>query len=376
MDLAASSRRRLAAALAAAAATAKMTHRQRVLAALQFQPTDRVPYDIMEGAVWPELMDYFRREHGLEDAAAVYDFLDTDFRWAGMQCRRPDDPARQTPPAVDRQYIFAKDVTAGPLAEARTAADVEAHNWPDPAWWSPGDYAAARRRWPDHALVFSAGWMPLFWGACEAFGMENALILLHTRPAVFEAFVQRQHEFYTAILRRGLAAAGGHCDICWLGDDFAGQQAMMIRPELWRRYIAPRLAEQVAMARGHGMCVLYHSCGAVRPVLGDLIDMGVSALLVFQTIAAGMDAESIAAEFGGRLAFYGGIDVQQLLSFGTPEQVRRRVRENARAFAACGGYIAANSHHGVATIRGENVLAMCRASRDCNAQVVHSAAGQ
>ena len=103
------------------------------------------------------------------------------------------------------------------------------------------------------------------------------------------------------------------------------------------------------------MLVFFHSCGAVRPVLPDLVEMGVSALVVFQTRARGMDPESIAREFGGHIAFYGGIDVQQLLSFGTPEQVVDEVQRNVRAFSRCGGYIVANSHHGVDTIRGENL---------------------
>ena len=112
------------------------------------------------------------------------------------------------------------------------------------------------------------------------------------------------------------------------------------------------------------MYVLFHSCGAVRPVLGDLVDIGVDGLLVFQTTAADMDAESIAREFGGRLVFYGGIDVQQVLSFGTIDEVRKAVQANARAFAHCGGYVVANSHSSVATVRPENIHAMCDAARE------------
>jgi uroporphyrinogen decarboxylase len=98
-------------------------------------------------------------------------------------------------------------------------------------------------------------------------------------------------------------------------------------------------------------------------VLSDLIDIGVNGLLVFQTTARGMDVESIAREFGGRLVFYGGIDVQQLLSYGTVEEVEATVRANARAFADHGGYIVANSHHRVSTIKGDSIVAMCEAAK-------------
>ena len=205
--------------------------------------------------------------------------------------------------------------------------------------------------------------MPLFWSACDAFGMQEALIKMLAAPSVFDAFVRRQHEFYMDILSRGVEAAQGSCDICWLGDDYASQQAMTMNPDLWRRHIKPYLAEQVLLAREHDLLVLFHSCGAVRAILPDLIDIGVNALLVFQTTARGMDAPSISAEFGGKLAFYGGIDVQHLLSFGTPQQVRDQVRANVSAFERCGGYIVANAHHGVETIRGDNIVAMCGAAR-------------
>jgi uroporphyrinogen decarboxylase len=194
--------------------------------------------------------------------------------------------------------------------------------------------------------------------------VEAALTNLIAQPALFEAAVRCIHERYLDRLERGLAAAAGHCDICWLGDDFASQESLFLSPEHWRRFIKPGLAEQVALARQHGLPVLYHSCGAVRPVLGDLIDIGIHGLLVFQTRAAGMDPESIARDFGGRLVFYGGIDVQQLLSFGSPSEVEAEVQRNLRAFRHCGGYVVANSHHCVATIDGANVEAMCRAARN------------
>ena len=342
-----------------------MTPRERVLRTFRFEQTDRAAFDLMESTVWDELLDYFRANHGLEEIDQVVEFLDPDFRWIPLEYQGPAGEPAGADAAEQQNPTYSRHVAKGPLAGARTVADVEAHPWPDPAWTVPADYAQRRRQWPNHALVFLAPWRPLFWGACTAFGMEEALIKMHGEPALFDAFVRRQNEFYMDVLKRGLAAARGHCDICWLADDLASQKAMIMGPDLWRKRIKPHFAEQVRLAREHGMFVLFHSCGAVREILPDLIDVGVSALLVFQTTAAGMDAESIAAEFGGRLAFYGGIDVQQLLSYGTVEQVRDRVRANVRAFADCGGYIVANSHHCVATIKGENIVAMCQAARDC-----------
>jgi uroporphyrinogen decarboxylase len=101
----------------------------------------------------------------------------------------------------------------------------------------------------------------------------------------------------------------------------------------------------------------------VREILPDLIEVGVNGLLTFQTSAEGMEAESIARDFGGKLVFYGGIDVQQLLTFGSEEDVRREVRKNIDLFAECGGYVVANSHHCIANIQPRNMVAMLTEAR-------------
>jgi len=310
---------------------------------------------------------YFRETHGLENGEAIQDFLDTDCRWAGLRYVAPEDEkAPAPPPPVERQSRTYSDAVArGPLAEANTIADVESFwGWEDEDRWQPGDYAAIRARYPDHALVLGHTWTPLFWGACAAFGMEEALVRLHTDPVLVDAFIERQQAFYIGIMRRAVKAGQGICDICWLGDDYASQRNMLIAPDVWRRHIKPHLAEQVRLGREHGMYVLLHSCGAIRDIIPDLIDIGVNGLLVFQTTARGMDAESIAEEFGGKMVFYGGVDVQHLLSFGSVDEVKARVKANIKAFAKCGGYIVANSHHCIDTVKGENLVAMCEAARE------------
>jgi uroporphyrinogen decarboxylase len=342
-----------------------MDSRQRVLRTLRFEPADRAPCDLMEGCIWPELLEYYRKNHGLETADQVLDFLDTDFRWTFLEYVGPPAPPVAETTALE-QAASSKAVAYGPLAHASSLTEIEAYPWLDPAWFGPADYAAARHRWPDKALVFCPGWMPLFWTACELFGMQPAMTKILDEPEVFESLIQRQHAVVMNILERAAPAAGQHCDLAWLGDDFAHQQNMLVNPTLWRRFIKPYLAEQVSLLRRNGMLVLFHSCGAVRSVLHDLAEIGVNALLVFQTTARGMQAESIAREFGGKLAFYGGIDVQHLLSSGTPQEVEQTVRANLHAFTECGGYIVANSHHSLASIRGENITAMCNAVKTFN----------
>ena len=316
----------------------------------------------MEGTVWAELLDSFRHKHKFENAAQLLDYLDTDFRWARMVRSDQSEDTSNLLPAARRPGDLTSEVVEGPLANATSVAEVEMHSWVDPATFAAPDYSAVRERWPDHAVVVTAGWWPLFWGTCEAFGVESALINLVHHPALFEASVRAIHERYMDRLQRVLTAARDIADICWLGDDFATQESMFLSPDHWREFIKPYLAEQVALARSHGMYVLYHSCGSIRPVIRDLIDIGVNGHLVFQTNARNMNPESIAAEFGGNIVFYGGMDVQHLLSFGNSESVKNEVTRNVDSFRSCGGYVVANSHHRVLTIRGELIEAMCRAA--------------
>ena len=335
-----------------------MTPRERILRTFRFEQTDQVACDLMEGQIWPQLQEDFRHNHNCESFEQTIEYLNPDCRWLSMNYAGP-----QIDGGVERANTYSWKVSHGPLAGATTIAEVEASPEFDPAWWQAPDCAAARQRWPDHALVLFPGWMPLFWGACQAFGMEDGLTLLYTEPHVFEAYVQRRHERYMELLSVAAARARGICDLCWLGDDYASQQAMIMGPEMWRKFIKPYLTEQVRLLREHDLLVLFHSCGAVRSILPDLIDIGINGHLVFQTSAVGMNASSIARDFGGSLVFYGGIDVQQVLSFGTPDDVQAAVIENCRAFEHCGGYIVANSHHGLDSVRGMAIETMFTAGR-------------
>jgi uroporphyrinogen decarboxylase len=251
------------------------------------------------------------------------------------------------------------------LANARTIADLGAYSWPDPAWWDASEIGLARARDPDRALVLFIGWwlgFPLFCQACNLFGMEEALVKMISEPALFDAYVRRQSEFVLALMERCLRPAKGVADICWLADDVATQRSLIMSPEMWRRYFKEPTRRQADLAHKYGLFTLFHSCGAVREILPDLIDIGVDGLLTFQTSADGMDAASIARDFGGKMVFYGGIDVQQTLSFGTEAEVRREVRTLIDLFSDCGGFILSNAHN-IQSIKPANVVAMLTEAR-------------
>ena len=162
-----------------------MTHRERVLKTFQFQQPDRLAFDLMEGSVWQGLLDYFCDKVGLQNAIEVVNFLDNDFRWVRMrdvQAGESEEAVLGTPVVPDEKQKQPKKLTDGILADASTVQDIERFPWRNPDDWKEPDCREARHLWPDHALVFATGWMPLFWGACEAFGFSVGLLKLMTQP--------------------------------------------------------------------------------------------------------------------------------------------------------------------------------------------------
>ena len=342
-----------------------MTSRERVLETLAFHPADRLPYDLTDGRIWPELREYFLLEHGLRSNDEIFDFLGTDFRWIEVSLTPEAQKARSAD--SPRTPTETADYAAGPLASARIVDDVHRLYRPDllPSELEMPDFRAFRRRWPDHAVVLLPYATAYFWTTCRLFGMERALTTLADAPEVYRALLDKLAVDSHAVLEHFLERSRGFVDVVELWDDVAGQAGMLVDPAWWRRVMRPYLAAEVEMVHSVGARVLFHSCGAVRPILADLVEIGVDALEVFQVNAAGMEPRSVARELGGKRGFYGGIDVQHLLSCGTREEVAAQVRHNAACFRASGGYVVANCHSHIRTVQGRNIVAMCEAAREC-----------
>lgn len=335
----------------------KMTHRERVLKTFGFEQTDRPAFDLMESAIWPSLGEFFSKEYQLNTTEEVMDFLDSDFRWSLTWPK--------TEEADGKEKKFTVEVEEGYLSDVDSVAELDRKMQLDPETVDIPDFKAIREKYPDHALIFCPGWMPAFYNACRDFGMSNALCMMITDPEIISAYATKMGEYAHEVLMRGIrAGAGEYCDFYWMGDDFSGEESMMLSPELWRKLFRPQLAKQVRTARDAGMKVLFHSCGAVDAVYGDFIDMGINAHCGVQTSARNMNIERLAKEYGGKLVIYGGVDAQTTLVSCTPGQVEEQVRKNINVFRDCGGYVVSNSHHGLPDIKGENIVAMSRAAAE------------
>jgi len=162
-----------------------------------------------------------------------------------------------------------------------------------------------------------------------------------------------------AALDRMLESHGTGIDIVYMADDYCSQQGPLFSPCVFRELVLPYLTRTVETAHRHDKKFLLHVCGAVRPLLPMIIDAGVDMLEPIQIRAQGMDPEGLKRDFGQDLCFYGGVDLQQTLCRGTPQQVSEEVKRLIDILGREGGYVLGPGHTYIqidAPI--ENIMAM------------------
>jgi len=133
---------------------------------------------------------------------------------------------------------------------------------------------------------------------------------------------------------------------------------LLISPRMFHEFLLPRYRRIFKTVRRYGIRVFMHCCGAIRQAIPDLIDAGVEILNPVQTRARGMAADGLKRDFGEKLTFCGGMDVQSTLPFGTPEDVAQEVRDRIAILGKGGGYILDSTNFIQADTTAENVLAM------------------
>jgi uroporphyrinogen decarboxylase len=172
--------------------------------------------------------------------------------------------------------------------------------------------------------------------------METALVKMLTEPDMFQVVIDRITQFYLQANEIFYEATKGKLDAILIGNDFGSQRGLMLSPDLIRKYVWPGTKQLIEQAKRYGVKVIHHSCGSIYPIIQDLIDLGADAIHPIQAIAKDMSAEKMKEEFYGKVSFCGGVDTQELLAKGTPEQVYQRVQELKTLFPT--GLIISPSH--------------------------------
>jgi len=250
-------------------------------------------------------------------------------------------------------FNFAKDRTLQYETRTLTApgffedytdpSKIDDFAWPDPAkHLTPEACRKAVEMAPDAYPILGVLWSCHFQDACAAFGMEKALINLLLVPEMFTAVIERITEFYLRANEIFYEATQGKLDAVLIGNDFGGQRGLMVSPAHIRKFVMPTQKQIVDQAKDYSLKVIFHSCGSIYPLIPDLIKIGVDAIHPIQALAVNMEPEKLKREFGSRVSFCGGIDVQQLMVGGTPAQIYERVKELTKLFPT--GLIISPSH--------------------------------
>jgi len=210
---------------------------------------------------------------------------------------------------------------AHPIGTWSDLDDYLAHRLPDPA--APGRLDGALPALRMHGAnryVFGATHFALFERLHCLRGMENTLEDFYAAPREVERLLDALTEYYLGVIHAWGRLDG--VDALFMTDDWGTERALMISPLMWRRFFAARYRRLCDAAHGQGLQVVFHSCGHVSDIIGDLIDAGVDILNPLQPEA--MDLTWVAREFGGKIAFLGGLSDQAVAVY-TPQQVRDEV---------------------------------------------------
>ena len=204
-------------------------------------------------------------------------------------------------------------------------------------------------------------------------GFDTFLEDLAAQPAFAEELLDRILQVECDIASTFLDAVGAYLDVFAFKDDLGIQSGPVISPAMYRRFIKPRQKELIHVVRRKTRAkVWFHSCGSTYYALRDLIEIGVDIINPVQVAAKDMDTARLKREFGGALSFWGAIDTQHVLPFGSPRAVEEEVQRRLRDLAPGGGYVLASVHNIEADVPGENIVAMTDAARRWGKYPLHN----
>jgi uroporphyrinogen decarboxylase len=251
-----------------------------------------------------------------------------------------------------------------------TVQDIYSYPWPDMG--DPqriaGLYERAAQYWAGgYGVVLKSPFAGIFEMAQRIVGMERCLMMMASEPGLAEALFDRLLALKLDFWEMALPELADVVDVVAEFDDYGTQTSLLISPDMFRRLLKPRLA--ILFRRlaelAPGARRFFHSCGSVRPIIPDLVEVGVQILNPVHVRAAGMEPAGLKRDFGDALVFWGGgVDTQGVLPAGTPQQVRDDVRRNVDALAPGGGFVFSPVHNVQADVPVENLQAMWEALQE------------
>jgi uroporphyrinogen decarboxylase len=335
-----------------------MTGRDRIRTIVGGRAADRCGFWL--GNPHPDTLPTYHSYFGTSTLEELHAKLGSELRWLSPQFSPSVYRHPQGKGLFDIGQHKKSHAEAGPLAKCTRVSEIEKYDWPSLDCLDFTDCLASLSQTSRYYRA-SGFWMPFFHDAIDLFGFEPMMLKMHDQPDVVHAALERICGFYYEANERFFAAAEGLVEASFFGNDFGTQRDLLISTHHFDEFFLPWIHRFAAQARRHGLQMMMHSCGSVHRLIDRLIDAGVQCLHPLQAKAPGMDAVSLVRQFGGRIAFLGGIDTQELLNKGTPEEIRQEVRRLKDIFGPC--WIASPSHEALLPdIPPLNVAAMAEAA--------------
>lgn len=381
---------------------APMSPRERVLKALRHEEPDRVPLDIsstqvtaISNVAYANLREYL----GLPPAEAntfdivqqacvphddVMERLQIDTRGlfplisSNWNIDIHDDgdswsfvdewQCKHRMPKEEGHYF---SLCESPLAGTSLSKEaVDTLQWPDPSdprRWAGLREQALQFRNDGYAVVVRGLCAGILEMACRLRPMDQLMMDLAMGDEAAMHLLAKITELKARFWESALADLGDVVDVVVEADDYGTQQSMLVSPDMYRRLLKPLQAELFTVIRNHlkDGFVFFHSCGNVRGLIPDFIEIGVDILNPVHITATGMEPVALKRDFGRDICFWGGgVDTQGVLPNGTPEQVREDVRRNVAALAPGGGYVFNTVHNIQPDVPPENIMAMLETLRE------------
>ena len=347
-----------------------MTPRERWLAVLNRQTPDRIPCDF-----WgtPEVIERLMNELGCTTEDDLWRKLQIDKTHA-IQPKYIGPPLAEGCDVWGIKYktqFYADglgsyvEVSDYPLAGMIDPAELEDYPWPDPDWFDYSVIPQQLAEWAEWPAM--AGHYEAFYFYSNMRGIESALQDLAISPEFADRALQKIFEFCYERNRRMFEAAGmdGGILYTYVAEDLGSQCGLLMSLDMIDRFLLPRMKAMVDLARSYGIKSFHHDDGACFPVLPRMVEIGIDILNPIQWRCPGMEREKLKKEFGDRFVFHGAVDNQRTLPFGTPDDVRKEVKENIRILGAGGGYIVAPCHNLQPNTPTENILALYETVGTC-----------
>jgi len=273
---------------------------------------------------------------------------------------------------VTRRFVDSYwEIVESPLRNA-TIEELRNYRFPDPESVDDGEiskYAArAQYLWEntDKIICVEHPVYGIFELGCWMFGFEDFLARMAIEPEFVHLFFERMLEYQKSVISRYYSALGRFAHFTSSGDDFATQTGPFFSPAMFREFIAPYFSERIRHTKQYtSAAFLHHSCGSVFSLIDEIAGCGVDILNPIQPKARHMSPEKLKERFGKRIVFHGGIDTQELLPYGTAQQIEQQVSESIRVLNEDGGYIFAAAHNIQPDVKPEKLDIMLTTAAKC-----------